>query len=68
MVKSLSLPIKHFQCAKCGQIIEVPQGVPKPVKCPRCGASAMMIHRLDKGPSKGMRGRGGGSPWRRTSL
>jgi DNA-directed RNA polymerase subunit RPC12/RpoP len=51
-MKNLSLPMKHFQCVNCGQIIEVPQGCPKPVNCPRCGAPAMMIHRLDKGPSR----------------
>jgi len=40
--------MKHFQCGNCGQIIEVPQGVPKPANCPRCGAPAMMIHRLTR--------------------
>jgi len=59
----LSLPMKHFQCGNCGQIIEVPQGVPKPANCPRCGAPTMMIHRLDKGPPGGRRRRGGGPPW-----
>ena len=67
IMKNLSLPMKHFQCVNCGQIIEVPQGYPKPVNCPRCGAPAVMIHRLDKGPSRGRRGGGGGLPWQRTS-
>jgi len=62
-MKSLSLPMKRFQCANCGQIIEVPQGVPKPANCPGCGAPAMMIHRLDKGSLGGRRG--GGPPWQR---
>jgi len=68
-MKNLSLPMKHFQCVNCGQIIEAPQGYPKPVNCPRCGAPAMMIHRLDKGPSRSRgRCRGGGvPPWQRTS-
>jgi len=66
-VKRLGLPMKRFQCANCGQIIEVPQGVSKPANCPRCGAPAMMIHRLDKSPPRGRRGgRGGGPPWQRT--
>ena len=59
----LSLPMKYFQCGKCGEIIEVPQGVPKPLNCPKCGAPATMIHRLDKGPPGGRRG--GGPPWQR---
>jgi ribosomal protein S27AE len=62
-VKLLNLPIKRFQCGNCGQIIEVPQGIPKPLNCPRCGAPAMMIHRLNKGPPGGRRGRGRGPSW-----
>ncbi|MCS7368877.1 MAG: hypothetical protein NDF57_04145 [archaeon GBS-70-058] len=58
----MSLPMKRFQCTNCGQIIEVPRGTPKPVKCPKCGASAMMIHRLNKGSPRGRRRRGGGPP------
>jgi ribosomal protein S27AE len=66
-VKTLGLPMKRFQCGNCGQIIEVPQGTPKPINCPRCGAPAMMIHRLNKGSPGGRRGgRGGGPPWQRT--
>jgi DNA-directed RNA polymerase subunit RPC12/RpoP len=58
--------MKLFQCSNCGQIIEVPQGVLKPNNCPRCGAPAMMIHRLNKGPPGGRKGsRGGGPPWQR---
>jgi len=45
--------MKHFQCGNCGQIIEAPQGVPKPANCPRYGAPVMMIHRLDKDPPGG---------------
>jgi NAD-dependent SIR2 family protein deacetylase len=41
--------MKHFQCSNCGQVIEVPKGVPKPPSCPKCGAPATVIHRLDKG-------------------
>ncbi|MGP3667556.1 MAG: hypothetical protein ACKD6N_03805 [Candidatus Bathyarchaeota archaeon] len=63
----MSLPVKRFQCGGCGQIIEVPQGVPKPVNCPRCGASSMMIHRLDKGSPGGGGGRGRCPSWRQTS-
>ncbi|MEM3873516.1 MAG: hypothetical protein QXU45_00035 [Candidatus Bathyarchaeia archaeon] len=63
-MKTLSLPIKRFQCSNCGQIIEAPQGAPKPANCPRCGVPAMMIRRLDKGPPGGRRG--GGPPWQRT--
>ncbi|MDH5754319.1 MAG: hypothetical protein OEY95_03815 [Candidatus Bathyarchaeota archaeon] len=63
----MSLPIKRFQCGNCGQIIETPQGVPKPPNCPKCGAPAIMIHRLNKGPPGGRRGRGGGPPWQRSS-
>jgi predicted RNA-binding Zn-ribbon protein involved in translation (DUF1610 family) len=62
-VNPLNLPMKHFQCSNCGQVIEVPQGVPKPLNCPKCGAPATMIHRLDKGPPGGRRG--GGPPWQR---
>lgn len=54
--------MKRFQCTNCGQIIEVPRGTPKPVKCPKCGVSAMMIHRLNKGSPRGRRRRGGGPP------
>jgi len=32
------------------------------VKCPKCGVSAMMIHRLNKGSPRGRRRRGGGPP------
>jgi len=54
------LPKKRFQCGNCGQIIEVLQGIPKPPSCPRCGAPAFTIHRLDPGPPGGRRGGGGG--------
>jgi predicted RNA-binding Zn-ribbon protein involved in translation (DUF1610 family) len=46
----MALPKKKFQCGSCGEIIEVPKGIPKPVKCPKCGAAAYMIHRLEPGP------------------
>jgi ribosomal protein S27AE len=46
--------------------MEVPQGVPKPLNCPRCGAPAMMIHRLNKSPPGKCCGRGGGLPWQQT--
>lgn len=51
-------PTKRFQCFACGKIIEIPRGTPKPAKCPYCGASQQMIHRIDKGPPGGRRGRG----------
>jgi hypothetical protein len=42
--------------------MEVPQGMPKPAVCSKCGAPAPMIHRIDKGPPGGVdagrRGRG----------
>lgn len=54
---------KKFQCMMCGYIIEVPYGMPKPMRCPRCGAPAQFIHRIDKGPRWG-RGRGACWGWR----
>jgi len=47
------IPTKKFQCFACGNVIGVPQGVPKPPACPKCGAPAAMIHRIDKGPPGG---------------
>ncbi len=44
---------KKFKCFSCGKIIEVPRGIPKPMRCPYCGAPAQFIHRLDKGPPRG---------------
>jgi len=60
------LPTKKFQCFACGNIIEVPQGMPKPAACPRCGAPITMIHRVDKGPpgGRGTRRRGTGGSGR----
>ena len=58
----MSLPVKLFQCSSCGYMIEVPQGIPKPQICPRCGAPSIMIHRINKGPPGGRRGRGRGPP------
>ncbi|MEM2849479.1 MAG: hypothetical protein QXI36_04300 [Candidatus Bathyarchaeia archaeon] len=55
----MTLPVKRFQCFNCGQVIEVPQGVQKPLNCPKCGAATMMIHRLNKGPPGGR----GGPAW-----
>ena len=55
-------PTKRFQCFACGNVIEVPQGMPKPPACPKCGAPAQMIHRIDKGALGGRRG-AGGPPW-----
>jgi len=40
---------KKFKCFACGRIIEVPRGIPKPMKCPFCDAPAQFIHRLDRG-------------------
>lgn len=69
-----TLPTKKFQCFACGNIIEVPRGMPKPAACPRCGAPLMAIHRIDKGPPGGRGagrrgagdGRGAGGPrWAR---
>lgn len=54
----MALPKKRFQCGGCKEIIEVPQGIPKPAKCPKCGAAAYMIHRVEPGPPGGRRGRG----------
>jgi len=54
-----SIPTKRFRCFVCGNIIEVPQGMPKPVACFKCGAPAQMIHRVDRGPLGGRRGAGG---------
>jgi len=51
--------MKCFQCGNCGQIIEIPQVVPKP-DFPKGEATAYMIHGLDPGPSGGRRGRGRG--------
>jgi hypothetical protein len=60
------LPTKKFRCFACGNIMEVPQGMPKPAVCSKCGAPAPMIHRIDKGPPGG-RGAGrhgaGGGRW-----
>jgi len=58
------LPTKKFQCFACGNIIEVPRGIPKPAACPRCGAPLMAIHRVDKGPpgGRGAGRRGAGGP------
>lgn len=50
--------LKKFQCSSCKNIIEVPYGAPKPLKCPNCGASQDLIHRIDSG-GRGM-GRGNG--------
>lgn len=69
----MKMPTKKFQCSTCGNIMEVPQGVPKPPTCSKCGAPAAMIHRIDKGqPGRGAgrRGAGGsrggrGPPWAR---
>ncbi|RLG60565.1 hypothetical protein DRN86_02245 [Candidatus Geothermarchaeota archaeon] len=60
------MPKKRFRCGACGHVIEVPYGIPKPVQCPKCGAPAMIIHRVDKGPGRrrgrrGWRGGRGGS-------
>jgi hypothetical protein len=52
--------MKDFQCGNCGQIIEASQGVSKPLNCPRRGAPATMIHRLNEGSFGGKRG--GGPP------
>ncbi|MDH5448361.1 MAG: hypothetical protein OEX01_05085 [Candidatus Bathyarchaeota archaeon] len=59
-VNQSSLPTKRFQCSNCGQIIEVPQGIPKPPNCANCGASVYVIHRLDPGSPRGRRGRSRG--------
>lgn len=59
----MSLLVKRFQCSSCRYVIEVPQGVPKPQVCPKCGAPSTMIHRIDKGPPGGRRLRNGGPPW-----
>ncbi|RLE85170.1 MAG: hypothetical protein DRJ41_01760 [Thermoprotei archaeon] len=66
----MNLPKKRFQCYNCGQMIEVPQGIPKPPYCPKCGAPAFMIHRVNPGPPEGRRGwRGKGrGKWRQASL
>jgi len=61
----MELPKKRFQCGSCGEIIEVPQGTPKPFKCPKCGAQGFVIHRLEPGPPGGRKG-AGGPRWRRT--
>ncbi|RLF21685.1 MAG: hypothetical protein DRN15_02010 [Thermoprotei archaeon] len=60
--------MKRFQCMACGNIIEVPYGMPKPLQCPRCGAPHHMIHRVDRGRGRRGWGRGrgrggGGPPW-----
>jgi DNA-directed RNA polymerase subunit RPC12/RpoP len=62
----MELPKKRFRCGNCGETIEVPQGVPKPAECPKCGAQGFMIHRLEPGPPGGRRGRGG-PRWQHTS-
>jgi rRNA maturation endonuclease Nob1 len=58
---SQPVPTKKFRCFACGNVIEVPRGMPKPAICPRCGAPAVAIHRIDRGPPGGRRG--GGPPW-----
>ncbi|RLE95209.1 MAG: hypothetical protein DRN04_00810 [Thermoprotei archaeon] len=58
----MSSEVKRFKCFACGREITVPYGVPKPAYCPYCGAPEAMIHRLDKGPHRRGRGRGG-PPW-----
>ena len=54
---------RKFRCLNCGYEFEVPFGQPKPMNCPRCGAPANMIVRIDRGRGKGWRrgqgGRGG---------
>ena len=52
-----SIGKKRFICLSCKKIIEVPFGVPKPIKCPYCGAPHYMIHRVDP-PGKWWRRRG----------
>jgi len=42
-------PPRKFQCVACGYVFEVPHGLPRPMRCPRCGAPAYMIHRVDRG-------------------
>ncbi len=56
------IPTKKFRCFACGNVIEVPQGIPKPQICPKCGASAQVIHRIDRGAPGGRRS-AGGPPW-----
>ncbi|ENN96474.1 hypothetical protein J422_02255 [Methanocaldococcus villosus KIN24-T80] len=43
------MDMKVFICTKCNKLIEVPYGVPKPEKCPHCGAESIYIHRVDSG-------------------
>ncbi len=42
--------VKVFRCSRCGELIEVPYGAPKPTSCPNCGAPAVFIHRVNPGP------------------
>jgi len=55
----VSPTMKRFMCYNCRNIIEIPYGVPKPVRCPHCGAPHYMIHRIDPG-GRGWGGRGFG--------
>ncbi len=47
--------MRRFKCGKCGYEWEVPYGVERPEKCPKCGSTA--IYRIDN--ERGA-GRGGG--------
>ena len=59
---------RRFRCLNCGYEFEVPFGQPKPMNCPKCGAPANMIVRVDRGRGKGWRhGQGGGGGFRGVS-
>ena len=48
-VDYISRPPRKFQCIACGHIFELPHGLPRPINCPKCGAPAHMLHRVDRG-------------------
>lgn len=43
---------RKFKCSSCSYEIESPYGIPKPQACPKCGAPAQFIHRVDTGPRR----------------
>jgi len=54
---------RRFRCLNCGYEFEIPFGQPRPISCPKCGAPANMIVRVDRG--RGWRhGQGGGGGFR----
>ncbi len=59
---------RRFRCLNCGYEFEIPVGQPKPMSCPKCGAPANMIVRVNRGRGKGWgHGQGGRGGFRGVS-